>query len=94
MLDGKLNKRVSNDGFETPCKVAMNSFELDDLKELNEFDRHIEHSLLLDEKLYIRAKNKPLRLRANRQRCSCLRSGGKFLFAGRKHAAFKFCKGS
>lgn len=28
MLDGKLNKRVSNDGFETPCKVAMNSFEL------------------------------------------------------------------
>ena len=48
---------VSEDVFN-----AMNSFELDDLKELNEFDRHIEHSLLLDEKLYIRAKNKPLDL--------------------------------
>ena len=42
---------VSEDVFN-----AMNNFELDDLKELNEFDRHIEHSLLLDEKLYIRAK--------------------------------------
>ena len=48
---------VSEDVFN-----AMNRFELDDLKELNEFDRHIEHSLLLDEKLYIRAKNKPLDL--------------------------------
>ncbi len=48
---------VSEDVFN-----AMNSFELDDLKELNEFDRHIEHSLLLDEKLYIRAKNKPIDL--------------------------------
>lgn len=48
---------VSEDVFN-----AMNSFELDDLKELNEFDRHIEHSFLLDEKLYTRAKNKPLDL--------------------------------
>ena len=48
---------VSEDVFN-----AMNNFELDDLKELNEFDRHIEHSFLLDEKLYIRAKNKPLDL--------------------------------
>ena len=48
---------VSEDVFN-----AMNSFELDDIKELNEFDRHIEHSFLLDEKLYTRAKNKPLDL--------------------------------
>ena len=48
---------VSEDVFN-----AMNSFELDDLKELNEFDRHIEHSFLLDEKLYTRAKNKPVDL--------------------------------
>ena len=26
----------------------MNRFELDDLKELNEFDRHIEHSIVYE----------------------------------------------
>jgi RNA polymerase sigma-70 factor (ECF subfamily) len=33
----------------------MNQFELDDLKELNEFDRHTEHSELLDNTIYKRA---------------------------------------
>ena len=36
---------------------AFNEFELDDLSQLNEFDRHIEHSELMDETLYKRATN-------------------------------------
>lgn len=39
---------------------AMDRFELDDLKELNEYDRHIEHSELTDNKLNTRIMNKPL----------------------------------
>lgn len=34
---------------------ALNQFELDDLKELNEFDRHIEHLEQTDELLYKKA---------------------------------------
>ncbi len=41
---------VSKDVFN-----EMNQFELDDLKELNEFDRHTEHSELLDNTIYKRA---------------------------------------
>ena len=36
----------------------MDKFELEDLKELNEYDRHIEHSEIYDETLYKRAINK------------------------------------
>ena len=35
----------------------FNQFELDDLKELNEFDRHIEHKELSEESLYNRGVN-------------------------------------
>ncbi len=35
----------------------FNQFELDDLKELNEFDRHIEHKELSEESLYNRGAN-------------------------------------
>ena len=38
----------------------MNRFELDDLKELNEFDRHIEHSEIYEDNLVIRAKEKTI----------------------------------
>ena len=41
---------------------AFDKFELEDIKELNEYDRHIEHSDLLDETLYKRSaiKDTPL----------------------------------
>lgn len=35
----------------------FNQFELDDLKELNEFDRHIEHKELSEESIYNRGIN-------------------------------------
>lgn len=35
----------------------FNQFELDDLKELNEFDRHIEHKELSEESIYNRGAN-------------------------------------
>lgn len=38
----------------------MNEFELNDLKELNEYDRHIEHSELFECTLEKRAVNKPI----------------------------------
>lgn len=40
---------------------TMNRFELEDLRQMNEFDRHIEHSELVEETLYqkmfIKSKN-------------------------------------
>lgn len=36
---------------------AFNEFELKDLSQLNKFDRHIEHSELMEETLYKRAAN-------------------------------------
>ena len=41
---------------------AFNQFELDDLKELNEYDNHIEHSEIYENNLYTRAKHKPISL--------------------------------
>jgi len=41
---------------------VMNKFELDDLSELNEFDNHIEHSEIFEDKLNIRAVDKPISL--------------------------------
>ena len=41
---------------------AFDSFELQDIKELNEYDRHIEHSELFENNLEIRAKDKPMSL--------------------------------
>lgn len=38
---------------------ALDKFELEDLSEMNEYDNHIEHSELLEQSLYARAKNKP-----------------------------------
>ena len=43
----------------------LNQFELDDLKELNEYDRHIEHLEQSDEELYKKAKNKISDLETN-----------------------------
>jgi len=40
----------------------MNSFELDDISELNEFDRHIEHSEIFENNLNERAMDKPISL--------------------------------
>ena len=41
---------------------AFDSFELQDIKELNEYDRHIEHSEIFENNLEIRAKDKPISL--------------------------------
>lgn len=41
---------------------AFDRFELQDVKELNEYDRHIEHSELYENSLEKRAKDKPLSL--------------------------------
>lgn len=41
---------------------AFDRFELQDVKELNEYDRHIEHSELFENSLEKRAKDKPLSL--------------------------------
>lgn len=41
---------------------TMNSFELDDISELNEFDRHIEHSEVFENNLNDRAMDKPISL--------------------------------
>ncbi len=38
---------------------CLDRFELDDLKELNEFDNHIEHSEIYEDNLNERAKYKP-----------------------------------
>lgn len=41
---------------------AFDNFELQDLDELNEYDRHIEHSEIFENNLETRAKDKPLSL--------------------------------
>ena len=40
----------------------LDRFELDDLKELNEFDNHTEHSEVYEESLHNRALDKPMEL--------------------------------
>ena len=41
---------------------AFDKFELHDLKELNEYDRHIEHSQIYENNLYHRVKDRPISL--------------------------------
>ena len=41
---------------------AFDLFELQDVKELNEYDRHIEHSEIFENSLENRAKDKPMSL--------------------------------
>lgn len=55
---GRLNKIE----VEEEIYNALNSFELDDIKSMNEYDRHIEHSEIYEETLYSRALNKLLNL--------------------------------
>ncbi len=45
----EVNKEIYN---------AFDQFELDDLKEMNEFDRHIEHKELTEESIHNRGVNK------------------------------------
>ena len=42
--------------------TAFDLFELEDVKELNEYDRHIEHSEIFENNLEVRAKDKPISL--------------------------------
>lgn len=42
--------------------TAFNQFELDDISEMNEYDRHIEHSEIYENNLNNRAMDKPLSL--------------------------------
>ena len=61
--DKKIYRISFNDTLGKRCIVdvdfeifkTLNQFELDDLKELNEFDRHIEHLEQTDELLYKKA---------------------------------------
>jgi len=39
---------------------VMDSFELDDISQMNEFDRHIEHLQLSENELHLRMSNKEL----------------------------------
>ena len=41
-----------------PWLLNKDSFELDDLSQMNKYDRHIEHSEVYDEHLYLRSVNK------------------------------------
>lgn len=57
-VKGKLQKvEVSEEVYRT-----FDRFELQDLAEMNEYDRHIEHSEIFENNLEIRAKDKPISL--------------------------------
>lgn len=57
-VKGKLNKiEVSEEVYR-----VFDKFELQDIKELNEYDRHIEHSEIFENNLEARVKDKPLSL--------------------------------
>ncbi len=57
-VTGKINKiEVKEEVFK-----ALDKFELDDIKEMNEYDRHIEHSEIYEESLCHRAVDKPIEL--------------------------------
>ena len=54
-VKGKLQKvEVSEEVYKT-----FDRYELQDLAEMNEYDRHIEHSEIFENNLEIRAKDKP-----------------------------------
>lgn len=54
--------KLCNISIDVSLYNAFNSFELDDLKELNEFDRHLEHTDIIDndEVLYRRTLYKSI----------------------------------
>lgn len=57
-VKGKIQKvEVSEEIYRT-----FDRFELQDLAEMNEYDRHIEHSEIFENNLEIRAKDKPISL--------------------------------
>lgn len=57
-VSGQLQEiEISEEVFNT-----FDNFELQDIKELNEYDRHIEHSDIFENNLEARAKDKPLSL--------------------------------
>lgn len=57
-VKGQLNKiEVSEEIYR-----VFDKFELQDIKELNEYDRHIEHSEIFENNLEARVKDKPLSL--------------------------------
>ncbi len=54
-VTGKINKiEVQEEVYK-----ALDRFELDDIKEMNEYDRHIEHSEIYEDNLCVRAMDKP-----------------------------------
>ena len=57
-VSGQLQEiEISEEVFNT-----FDNFELQDIKELNEYDRHIEHSDIFENNLEARAKDKPISL--------------------------------
>lgn len=55
-IDSKNNTQIVEINEE--IYQAFNQFELDDLREMNQFDRHIEHSEVFEETLYYRVLKK------------------------------------
>ena len=64
-FDKTMNYRVENENsikykeVLTEVYKALDRFELDDIKEMNEYDRHIEHSEIYEDNLCARAMDKP-----------------------------------
>ena len=57
-VTGKINKiEVQEEVYK-----ALDRFELDDIKEMNEYDRHIEHLEQTDETLFLNTRNKYISL--------------------------------
>lgn len=54
--------KVNNVEVEEELYKTFDRFELDDIKEMNEFDRHIEHSEIYEDNLCVRAMDKPIGL--------------------------------
>ena len=53
---GKKNTKIE---VQEEVYKALDRFELDDIKEMNEYDRHIEHSEIYEDNLCVRAMDKP-----------------------------------
>lgn len=56
------NKNIITLPISEKLYQTFNQFELNDLKEMNEYDRHIEHKKQTDEFIYMRSYHKPLNI--------------------------------
>lgn len=56
------NSKIQCTEISSVIYEILDRFQLDDLKELNEFDNHTEHSEVYEESLHNRAVDKPMEL--------------------------------